>query len=116
MAQLTNQTTIKISELSKTSSTLVDLSSEMKENIEKLQEADNVLSAATEDNRNKIENLEKENEFLKNENYHLKDTIESLMKLTISVPYESGYLRAIGATRNVKLYDWLQENLNNLKN
>ena len=77
---------------SETTSALCDLSSEMRDSIEEMKE--------------QIQSLT-------DENLRLKTLLDGLLNLTVAVPYESGYLRAIGATRNIKLYDWYQLNLNN---
>lgn len=119
---------------------VIDLSDEMKEKIdnlskktEELRENDDVLSAAAHNNRQKIDMLSKNVETVSNdvvsynskinileekintiteENHRLKNAVDALLSLKVCVPYEEGYLRAIGATRIMSLYDVWQQNVN----
>ena len=59
--------------------------------------------------RNDIDDNKTEIEALKAENYNLKNFISTLEKVKVNVPYEEGYLRAIGATRSVTLKELIQQ-------
>ena len=85
---------------------------EMKNKISVLESNNDTVVSISNLLKEEIERLKKDLETAKHENYQLKNTIESLMKLTVAVPYEKGsYLRAIGATRIVKLGNYFQESL-----
>ena len=55
--------------------------------------------------------LMRENEDLKMKVYELESFVEDLKCLNVFIPYEEGYLRAIGALRQVPLFMALSEQL-----
>ena len=90
---------------------VMDVADEMKDKISALESTNDTVSTSNL-LKEEVEQLKKDLETAKHDNYQLKNTIESLMNLTVAVPYEKGsYLRAIGATRIVKLGNYFQESL-----
>ena len=101
-----------ISSLKDYGSCVIDVADEMKDRISTLESTNDKVVSTSNLLKEEVEQLKKDLETAKHDNYQLKNTIESLMNLTVAVPYENGsYLRAIGATRIVKLGNYFQESL-----
>ena len=91
---------------------VMDVADEMKDRISTLESTNDTVVSTSNLLKEEVEQLKKDLETAKHDNYQLKNTIESLMNLTVAVPYEKGsYLRAIGATRIVKLGNYFKESL-----
>ena len=91
-----------------------DLSNELVDNVKELKQKDDELTTVTETMRKKISTLETDVRILTEKNFRLKNAIDALLALEVCVPYEEGYLRAIGVTRTMRLYDWWQQNVNKI--
>ena len=67
---------------------VMDVADEMKDRISTLESTNDIVVSTSNLLKEEVEQLKKHFETAKHDNYQLKNTIESLMNLTVAVPYE----------------------------